>query len=58
MLTPAFLTSIFHILNPTQGLPDSSVGKESAHNLEDLGLIPGLGRSSGEGKATSSSILA
>ena len=28
----------------------SSVGKESACNVEDLGLIPGLGRSSGEEK--------
>ena len=31
--TPAFL-----------GFPCGSVGKESAHNLGDLGLIPGLGR--------------
>ena len=31
-------------------LPDSSVGKESAYNAGDLGLIPGLGRSPGEGK--------
>ena len=27
-----------------------SAGKESACNAGDLGLIPGLGRSSGEGK--------
>ena len=27
----------------------SSVGKESACNVGDLGLIPGLGRSPGEG---------
>ena len=32
------------------GFPDSSAGKESACNAEDLGLIPGLGRSPGEGK--------
>ena len=32
-----------------KGFPDSSVGKESARNAEDPGLIPGLGRSSGEG---------
>ena len=32
------------------GFPDSSVGKESACNAGDLGLIPGLGRSRGEGK--------
>ena len=30
------------------GFPDSSVGKESACNEGDLGLIPGLGRSPGE----------
>ena len=30
--------------------PDSSVGKESACIAGDLGSIPGLGRSSGEGK--------
>ena len=29
--------------------PDSSVGKESTCNAGDPGLIPGLGRSSGEG---------
>ena len=29
--------------------PDSSVGKESACNAGDPGLIPGLGRSAGEG---------
>ena len=33
-----------------QGFPDSSVGKESACNAEDLDSIPGLGRSPGEGK--------
>jgi len=32
------------------GFPDSSVGKESARNARDPSLIPGLGRSSGEGK--------
>ena len=29
--------------------PDCSVGKESACNAGDPGLIPGLGRSAGEG---------
>ena len=33
-----------------QGFPGSSVGKESACNARDVGSIPGLGRSSGEGK--------
>ena len=32
------------------GLPFSSADKESAHNARDLGLIPGLRRSTGEGK--------
>jgi len=32
------------------GFPCSSAGKESACNAGDLGLIPGLGRSPGEGK--------
>ena len=40
------------------GFPCSSAGKESTCNAGDLGLIPGLGRSSGEGKSTHSSILA
>ena len=31
------------------GFPDSSAGKESVCNEGDPGLIPGLGRSSGEG---------
>ena len=33
------------------GFPDSSVGKESARNAGDLGLIPELGRSPGEGQS-------
>ena len=32
------------------GFPCGSAGKKSACNAEDLGLIPGLGRSPGEGK--------
>jgi len=31
------------------GFPDSSVDKESTCNEEDPGLIPGSGRSTGEG---------
>ena len=31
------------------GFPSGSESKESACNAEDLGLIPGLGRSPGEG---------
>ena len=32
------------------GFPCGSAGKESARNVGDLGLIPGLGRSLGGGK--------
>ena len=39
MPTPVFL-----------GFPCGSVGKESACNVGDMGLIPGLGRSPGKGK--------
>ena len=38
---------------PTQvflGFPCGSASKESACNVGDLGSIPGLGRSPGEGK--------
>ena len=38
--------------------PCGSAGRESSCNAGDLGSIPGLGRSPGEGKATHSSILA
>ena len=31
------------------GFPGGSDGKESAYNVGDLGLIPGSGRSPGEG---------
>ena len=33
------------------GFPGGSAGKESACNAADLGLIPGLGRSPGEGNS-------
>ena len=36
-------------LSEKSGFPDSSVDKESACNGGDLGSIPGLGRSPGEG---------
>ena len=40
------------------GFPGGSDGKDSACNVGDLGSIPGLGISPGEGMATHSSILA
>ena len=33
------------------GFPDGSAGKELAYNVGDLGSIPGLRRSSGEGNS-------
>ena len=43
--------AIFHLIciYIHQGFPHSSVSQESARNAGDLGLIPGLGRSLGEG---------
>ena len=42
-----------HVLNVvsdiSEGFPDSSAGKEYAFHEGDPGLIPGLGRSLGEG---------
>ena len=40
------------------GFPGGSAGKEFTWNVGDLGSIPGLGRSTGKGMATHSSILA
>ena len=37
------------ITSDMQGFPCGWAGKESACNAGDLGLIPGLGRSPGEG---------
>ena len=37
------------MLTESTGLPCGSAGKESACNVGDLGSIPGLGRSPGEG---------
>ena len=46
-------TERLHFLSFTyitmRGFPDSSVGKQSACNAGDPGLIPGSGRSTGEG---------
>src|SRR5574340_1312923 len=41
-----FISHLFHALS---GFPDSSVGKEPTCNAGDPGLIPGIGRSTGEG---------
>ena len=44
-----FIRFIYLLLSWFWGFPDSSVGKESGCNARDPGLIPGLGRSAGEG---------
>ena len=44
------IVSIFCMLHPDLHFPCGSAGKESAWNAGDLGSIPGLWRSPGEGK--------
>ena len=41
----------FKYLMEVKGFPGGSVSKGSVCNTEDLGLIPGLGRSPGEGNS-------
>ena len=43
----------FNALHIQKRFPDGLAGKESAYNAGDLGLIPGLGRSPGEGQGCS-----
>ena len=47
MQSPCDDSDLASLHNP--GFPDRSVGRESACNAGDPGLIPGLGRSAGEG---------
>ena len=51
-LSPSFSLPLlyFSLSSLSLGFPHISVGKESACNAGDLGSIPGLGRSPGEGK--------
>ena len=46
-----YLVRIQNISKHLQGFPCGSDGKESTCNVGDPGLIPGLGRSPGEGKS-------
>ena len=48
-LTKVWDTSLSCVVILILGFPLSSVGKESAYNAGELGSIPGLGRSPGEG---------
>ena len=45
------IRSLYFLVTPdyNRSLPGDWAGKESAHNVGDLGLIPGLGKSPGEG---------
>ena len=51
------LKNIIYIYK-NMGFPSGSDSKESTCNMEDLGLIPGLGRSLEDGMAIHSSIFA
>ena len=42
--------AVMKYFKEASGKPSGSAGKESACNAGDLGLIPGLGKSPGEGK--------
>ena len=44
-----YIKKINTLPNPVRHFPCSSVGKESACSVEDLGSTPGFGRSPGEG---------
>ena len=52
-LVHSFIYSSISPINTCSTFPESSVGKESTFNAGDPGLIPGLGRSPGEGKGYS-----
>ena len=45
-----WIAEFWQSLDGERGFPGGSAGKESARNAVDLGSIPGLGRSPGEGK--------
>ena len=49
---------ILQLIAINTGFPGDSDSKQSTCNAGDLGSIPGLGRSLGEGMAVHSSILA
>ena len=44
------MNAILYTMNIYMDFPCGSAGKESACNAGDLGSVPGLGRSPGEGK--------
>ena len=46
-----FVVCELHITKAVKGFPGGSEDKESACNVGNLGTIPGVGRSSGEGNS-------
>ena len=48
-ITWAINENVYKLSLPSYDIPGGSDGKASAYNVGDLGSIPGLGRSSGEG---------
>ena len=52
-LLKAQISIFFHSAKPMTGLPRLFSGKEPTYNAGDAGLIPGPGRSPGEGKGNS-----
>ena len=50
MCVQSYYTYNKKLIHVPGGFPCGSAGKESTCNAEDLGSIPGLGRSPGEGK--------
>ena len=53
-----FFTELENLVEFMEGFPGGSAGKESTCNAGELGSIPGLERSPGEGTATHSNIRA
>ena len=51
-ITPSIGTDCIYLFIAFRGFPGGSEGKASACNVGDLGLIPGLGRSPGEGNSS------
>ena len=49
MFVQILLNIVINLVRYYVGFPGGSAGKESVGNVGDLGSIPGLGRSPGEG---------
>lgn len=57
MLATQLSMTLFYPFRGTKVSPGGTDGKENACNAGDVGSVPGLGRSSREGKGDDSSIL-